>query len=46
VGLVLNGAEHLMTKETEKMEIINAFCVLVFAEKISFRNHRHLLPVG
>lgn len=37
-GLLLNEGRDLVTKETEKTEVLNAFFALVFTEKTGFRN--------
>lgn len=46
VGLLLNGAGDLVTKDTEKAGVLNAIILLVLLVRPAFGNHRPLRARG
>ena len=46
MGLVPNGTGDLVTKDMEKVKVLNAFFPLVFTVRLDFSNPRPLRPKG
>ena len=45
VGLLLNGAEDLVTKDMEEVKVLNVFFTLIFAGNTCLQQTRSLRPV-